>query len=148
MQKTLHTHDIFVFASDKETLTILKYNSALFLSNQYTFPRPDTSYKLLSGYSFNEEGNPTLYWSSQDLKNILAVQYDLNTNTTAIFNYYNSFSQQSIITPFQENNTFYILTEKDSEEKLVLYIFKNGQKEEKTLDFSSFKFQKQQKSTI
>ena len=134
------THDIFVFASDKETLTILKYNSALFLSNQYTFARPDTNYKLLSGYSFNENGNPTLYWSSQDLKNILAVQYDLNTNTNAIFKYYNSFSQQSIITPFQENNTFYILTEKDSEQKLVLYTFKNGQKEEKTLDFSSFKF--------
>nr|WP_315197813.1 hypothetical protein [uncultured Flavobacterium sp.] len=134
------THDIFVFASDKETLTILKYNSALFLSNQYTFERPDTNYKLLSGYSFNEQGNPTIYWSSPDLKNILAVRYDLSTSTTAIFNYYNSFSQQSIITPFQENNTFYILAQKNSEEKLVLYSFKNGQKEQKTVDFSSFKF--------
>ena len=41
------THDVFVFASDKETLTILKYNSALFLSNQYTFARPDTSLQII-----------------------------------------------------------------------------------------------------
>jgi hypothetical protein len=135
-----NTHDVFAFVSDKETLTILKYNSALFLSNQYTFTRPDTRYKLLSGYSFNEEGNPTIYWSSPDLENILAVRYELNTNSTVIFNYYNSYSQQSIVTPFQENNTFYILAQKDSEEKLVLYSFKNGQKEQKTVDFSTFKF--------
>jgi hypothetical protein len=135
------THDVFVFASDKETITILKYNSALFLSNQYTLARPDLDYKLLTGYSFNEEGNPTLYWSSEDLKKIMAVQYDLNTKTTIVYNYYQSFSNQSIVTQFQENNTFYILSQKDFEQKLVLYIFKNGKKEEKTLDFSSFKFQ-------
>lgn len=135
------THDLFVFASDKETVTILKYNSALFLSAQYTQTRPDLDYKLLAGYSFNEDGNPTLYWSSEDFKKIMAVQYDLNTKTTAVYNHYLSFSNESIVTQFQENNTFYILSQKDLEQKLVLYIFKNGKKEEKTLDFSSFKFQ-------
>ena len=135
------THDLFVFASDKETITILKYNSALFLSNQYTLARPDLDYKLLTGYSFNDEGNPTLYWTSEDLKETMAVQYDLNTKTTAVYKYYQSYSNQSIVTPFQESNTFYILSQKDSEQKMVLYIFKNGKKEEKILDFSSFKFQ-------
>jgi hypothetical protein len=135
------THDVFVFASDKETITILKYNSALFLTNQYTQARPDLDYKLLTGYSFNDEGNPTLYWTSEDLKKIMAIQYDLNAKTTAVYNYYLSFANESIVTQFQENNTFYILSQKDLEQKLVLYIFKNGKKEEKTLDFSSFKFQ-------
>jgi hypothetical protein len=135
------TRDLFVFASDKETVTILKYNSALFLSNQYTQARPGLDYKLLTGYSFNDEGNPTLYWSSEDLKKIMAVQYDLNTKNTAVYNYYLSFANESIVTQFQENNTFYILTQKNLEQKLVLYIFKNGKKEEKILDFSSFKFQ-------
>ncbi|TRX34158.1 hypothetical protein FNW52_14065 [Flavobacterium sp. ZT3R18] len=135
------THDLFVFASDKETVTILKYNSALFLSNQYTQTRPDLDYKLLAGYSFNDEENPTLYWSSEDLKKVMAVQYDLNAKTTAVFKYYLSFSNESIVTQFQENNTFYILSQRDLEQKLVLYIFKNGKKEEKILDFSSFKFQ-------
>jgi hypothetical protein len=134
------THEIFVFASDKETLTILKYNSALFLSNQCTLPRPDINYKLISGYSFNSEGNPTLYWSSNDFSKIMAVQYDLDTKITAILNYDLPFFNQNVITSFQENNTFYILAQKHFEEKLVLYLFKDGKKEEKTLDFGSFKF--------
>lgn len=135
------THEIFAFVSDKETLTILKYNSALFLSNQYTLPRPDISYKLLSAYSFNDEGNPTLYWSNSDFSKIMAVQYDLNAKTnTTVASYNLQFFNQSMITQFQENNTFYILTQKHFEQKLELYIFKDGKKEEKTLDFSTFKF--------
>ena len=139
--ENINTHDVFAFASDKENITILKYNSALFLTNQYSLARPDISYKQIAGYSFNSEGNPTLYWSSLDLKKIMAVQYDMNTKTTALFNYDLQFFNQEIITQFQENNTFYILSQKQFEEKLVLYIFKDGKLEEKTLDFSSFKFQ-------
>lgn len=142
-------HDLFVFASDKESLTILKYNSALFLSNQFSLARPDISFKQIVGYSFNNEGNPTLYWSSTDLKKIMGVQYDLNTKTTAsIVNYELPFFNQDIITQFQENNTFYILAQKQFEEKLVLYIFKNGTKEEKTLDFTSFKFQNSKNQAV
>src|SRR6187402_1010916 len=88
------THDVFAFVSDKETLTILKYNSALFLANQYSLARPDVSYKQIAGYSFNNEGNPTLYWSSQDFSKIMAVQYDLNTKTTAVFSYDLQFFNQ------------------------------------------------------
>jgi hypothetical protein len=143
------THDLFVFASDKENLTILKYNSALFLSNQYALPRPDINYKQIAGYSFNSEGNPTIYWSSQDLKKILAVQYDLNSkSTTSIINYDQQLFNQTLITQFQENNTFYILAKKEFEEKLVLYVFKNGAKEEKTLDFTSFKFKNSKNQAI
>lgn len=135
------THDLFAFVSDKETLTILKYNSALFLTNQFSLARPDITYKLLAGYSFNDEGNPTLYWSTTDFNKIMAVQYDLNAKTTvAVFNYDLPFFNQSVITQFQENNTFYILSQKHFEQKLILYVFKNGKKEEKILDFSSFNF--------
>lgn len=143
------THDIFVFASDKENLTILKYNSALFLSNQYALPRPDISYKEIAGYSFGTDGNPTLYWSSQDFRKILAVQYDLNTKSTvSIIDYDLQFFNQTVITQFQENNGFYILAKKEFEEKLVLYTFKNGTKDEKILDFSSFKFQNSKSKAI
>ena len=143
------THDVFAFVSDKETLTILKYNSALFLSNQYSLARPDIAYKVLVGYSFNDDGNPTLYWSSQNFSKIMAVQYDLNTKTTvAVFSYDLPSFNQSIITQFQENNTFYILSQKHFEQKLILYVFKNGKMEEKTLDFGSFKFQNSKNQAI
>ncbi|WP_264565935.1 hypothetical protein [Flavobacterium sp. N3904] len=134
------THDVYVFASDKETITILKYNTALFLSSNFTTNRPDLEYKELAGYSFNEEGNPTLYWCSRDFKKWLAVQYDLNAKNTVVLQYQFSFFNESIVTQFQANNIFYILSEKDLEQKLVLYIFKDGKKEEKILDFSTFKF--------
>jgi hypothetical protein len=146
--ENINTHDVFAFASDKETITILKYNSALFLTNQYSLARPDISYKQIAGYSFNSDGNPTLYWSSLDLKKIMAVQYDLNAKTTALFNYDLQFFNQEIIAQFQENNTFYMLSQKQFEEKLVLYIFKDGKIDEKTLDFSSFKFQNTKQQPI
>ncbi|WP_281227226.1 hypothetical protein [Flavobacterium aquiphilum] len=142
------THDLFAFVTDKETLTILKYNSALFLTNQYTFPRLDISHKLISGYSFNNQGNPTLYWSSDDLSKITAATYDLDSKTNAVVNYELQFFNQDVITHFQENNTFYILAQKHFEEKLILYIFKDGKKEEKILDFSSFKFKNSKNQAV
>lgn len=143
------THDVFVFASDKETLTILKYNSALFLTNQFSLPRPDIAYKVVAGYSFDDESNLTLYWSTPDFTKIMAVQYDLNAKTAvALFNYDLPFFNQTIITQFQENNTFYILSQKHFEQKLILYVFKNGKKEEKTLDFSSFNFKNSKNQAI
>lgn len=135
-----NTHDLFAFATDKKTLTILKYNNALFLTNQYAFAKKDINHKSISGYSFNDNENPTLYWTSEDLQKITAVTYDLNTKTNTSVNYDLNLFNQIVITQFQENNTFYILTQKYLEQKLVLYIFKDGKKEEKTLDFSTFKF--------
>lgn len=142
------THDVFAFVSDKETLTILKYNSALFLSGQYTFPRQDISHKTVAGYSFNTEGNPTLYWSSTDFEKITAVQYDLNAKTSYPVNYEQQFFNQTVVTQFQENNAFYILAQKHFEQKMVLYVFKNGIKEEKTLDFSNFKFENSKNQAV
>lgn len=135
------TSEVFVFASDKENVTILKYNSALFLSVNFTTVRPDLVYKGIIGYSFNEDGNPTLYWSSTDLKKMVAIQYDLQAKSTAAVFYELPFLKESIVNQFQANNSFYILSEKDLEQKLVLYVFKEGKKEEKILDFSTFKFQ-------
>ena len=142
------THDVFAFVSDKETLTILKYNNALFLSNQYSLPRPDISYKILSGYSFNDEGNPSIYWASPNFSKIMAVQYDLNAKTNTAVSYDLQFFNQTIITQFQQNNTFYILAQKQFEDKLVLYVFKDGKKEEKIMDFSSFKFKNTKNNPI
>ncbi|HSD08984.1 hypothetical protein [Flavobacterium sp.] len=142
------THDVYAFATDKENLTIIKYNSALFMTSQYSLTRPDTSYKQIVGYSFNSEGNPTLYWSNPDLKKIMTVQYDLNSKTNTEVPYELQFFNQTLITSFQDNNTFYILAQKHFEQKLELYIFKDGKKEEKTLDFGSFKFKNSKNQEI
>ena len=133
------TREVFAFAADKETLTILKFNTALFLTNQYTFKRP-ADYKTIAGYSFNASGNPTLYWSTNDFGKIMAIQYDLNSKTEIPINYEQQFFNQTVIKSFQANNSFYILAQKHFEQKLVLYTFKDGKKDEKALDFGTFKF--------
>lgn len=146
--ENLNTHEVFAFASDKEMLTILKYNTALFLTNQYSFSRPDIDYKKLSGYSFDDKGNPTLYWSDEKFGKITAVQYDLSTKTNTSINYEQQFFNQEVITNFQANNTFYILAQKHFEQKLILYVFKDGKKTEKTLDFGTFKFKNSKNQEI
>ncbi len=67
---------MFVFATDKKNITILKYNSALFLTDQYSL-QVNQNCKSLIGYSFSEDGNPTLYWSSEGFNTILIVKYYL-----------------------------------------------------------------------
>jgi hypothetical protein len=134
------THEVFAFISDKENTTVLKYNTALFLVDSLKTKRPNEIYKSIIGYTFEENGDPILYWSSADYKKGLALQYQLNTKTISIFPYELPLQNEQILNTFQTNNSFYMLSQKVAEEKLVLHIFKNGKKDEKTLDFSSFHF--------
>jgi hypothetical protein len=134
------TKEVFAFISDKENTTILKYNTALFLTDSLKMRRPNEIYKWIAGYTFEENGDPILYWSTADYKKGLAVQYQLNAKTISIFPYELPLQNEVILNTFYTNNTFYMLSQKVAEEKLVLHIFKNGKKDEKTLDFSSFHF--------
>ncbi len=44
--------NVFVFATDKEKTTILKYSPFLFFKDSMVTKRPDVGYKLMAGYSF------------------------------------------------------------------------------------------------
>lgn len=68
------------------------------------------------------------------------MQYQLNAKTISIFPYELPLQNEVILNTFYTNNTFYMLSQKVAEEKLVLHIFKNGKKSEKILNFSSFQF--------
>ncbi|WP_456315120.1 hypothetical protein [Pseudomonas shirazensis] len=135
------THDVFVFAATTENITILKYNNALFLNDQYVFPKTNLENRLLIGYSFAEDGNPNLYWASEDFKDIIIAKYYLETKTYKMLKYSFPWSTHYIINFFQKNNVFYILSKNKEEPSLVFSVFKNGMVEEKVFDFSSFIFQ-------
>jgi hypothetical protein len=139
--ENVQTHDVFVFATDEKNITILKYNSALFLSDQYTCPRVNSDCKSLVGYSFSEDGNPILYWSSEGFKNILVIKYYLERKTYKSLNYDFPSSSQRMITQFQKGNLFYILSIEKSKQALIVYTFRNGMAEQKVFDFSTYKFQ-------
>jgi hypothetical protein len=139
--KNSTTDELFVFASNATNLSILQYNSALFLKNDFTIARTNLGNKSIIGYSFSEDGNPTLYWSTEDLKSIIVIKYFLETKTFKALSFTFPSENQYVITTFQENETFYILTNDITQNGLNVYAFKNGTAEEKLFDFSSYTFQ-------
>ena len=135
------THEVFVLISDNKNITILKYNSSLFLADKFITPLKNTDYKSLVGYSFSDDGNPTFYWASIDYSTILAVKFYFENKTTRTINFHYPSSAQYVVSEFQQNNSYNIVSKDLSEQTLALYTFKNGVVEEKLFDFSAFHFQ-------
>lgn len=102
--------EVFSFASDKEKLTVLKYNEALFFKDSLSLNRPDKEYEFIAGYSFENNGNPRVYWASKDFKKVKSIMFDFDSNTSKIDDFQFAFTDESILNIFSENNFFYILT--------------------------------------
>ncbi|RZJ54479.1 MAG: hypothetical protein EOO44_04920, partial [Flavobacterium sp.] len=134
------THEVIVFVASQENFTILKYNSALFLTDQFNGP-VEYKNRSLMGYSFSEDGNPTVYWYSQISKDIIIVKYYFETKTSKALKFEYAVDSELMVTSFQKDNTFNLLMQHKSAPALILYVFKNGMVEEKILDFTPFKFQ-------
>ncbi|MGO4772628.1 hypothetical protein ACEN2I_13270 [Flavobacterium sp. W22_SRS_FK3] len=135
------TNDIYVFAADDKYINILKYNKSLFLTNQFTDSIKLAENRSLIGYSISDDGNPLLYWATDNLRNIRIIKYYLETKTTKALNFDLSPNNESLITTFQKNNDFYILCKEKNQQHLVLYEFNNGKAEVKMFDLSGIQFQ-------
>ncbi|WP_047777103.1 hypothetical protein, partial [Flavobacterium sp. ABG] len=134
------THEVFVFVASQGNFTILKYNSALFLRDQFAGAMTYYEKRSLLGYSFGEDGNPSLYWYSEELKDIIIVKYYFEDKTVKALKFNFPAKIQPIVTQYQKDNAFNLLTQHKTEPKLILYVFKNGTVEERELDFSPFTF--------
>ncbi|AWK03486.1 hypothetical protein HYN56_04315 [Flavobacterium crocinum] len=134
------THDIFAFIASRDSLTILKYNSALFLNDKFITTRQYVENRSLMGYSFSEDGNPTLYWFSPQENSIIVIKYYFETKTTRALKFSLPGEEQSILTQYQKDNNFYLVMKYKTKQALTVYVFKNGVADEKFLDFSSFTF--------
>ncbi|WP_199732242.1 hypothetical protein [Flavobacterium macacae] len=132
--------EIFAIASDKETLTVLKYNKFLFFSDSLSISRPDKEYEFMAGYSFENNGNPNVYWATEDFKKLQSVTFDLENKTTKVADFQLRLTGETILNTFSENNFFYILALPEKEESLKIYALRKGQLYEKAIDFSAYKF--------
>lgn len=135
------TNDVFAFVANAQSVTILKYNSALFLKDSFTVARTNLENMTIVGYSFSEDENPTLYWATEDYKDILVIKYYLETKTNKVLSFKFPVTSQYIITTFQKDNLFYIISKDIAQPALISYAFKNGIVEEKVFDFSPYTFQ-------
>lgn len=135
------TNDIYVFAADNKFINILKYNKSLFLTNQFTDSIKIAENRSLIGHSIGDDGNPILYWATDNLRNIRIVKYYLETKTTKALNFDLPPSNEYIITSFQKSNNFYMLSKETNQQHLLLYEFNNGKAEVKMFDLSGIQFQ-------
>lgn len=135
------THEVYVFASDNKSITILKYNKSLFLANQFKDTIRVEKNKTLMGYSLNENGNPTLYWESPNRKNLQVVQYNMETKTSKTTSFDFPANTGTVITSFQKNNKFYLLSKEKDQEHFLLFEFSDEKCDVKLFDFSPFTFQ-------
>jgi len=133
------TKDVFVFIAS-DSLTILKYNSALLLKDKFVTSRQFVENRSLLGYSFSEDGNPTLYWFSGEEKSIILIKYYIENKTSRALKFQIPLDEKSILTYYQKDNNFYLIMREKTKEALTAFIFKNGMAEERFLDFSSFQF--------
>lgn len=132
--------EVFAFVTDKEKVTALKYNSALFFSDSLSMNRPDKEYEFMAGYSFENNGNSRIYWASSDFKKIQSVMFDFESKTAKVDSFQFEFTDESILNTFSENNFFYILTLPKNNDQLKIYAFRKGEIYAKAIDFSANKF--------
>ncbi|MEN2401999.1 hypothetical protein GKZ90_0019575 [Flavobacterium sp. MC2016-06] len=135
------TNEVFTFVVTDENFTILRYNSALFLTDQFNNSLEYVKNRTLLGYSFSEDGNPTLYWSSQYGESIMIIKYYFENKTSKALKFQFPNTSQTIRAEYQNDNSFIILAEDIAEPTLIFYVFKNGNVEQKGIDFSPFTFQ-------
>ena len=133
------TEDVFLFAADKEKISIQQYNSAFFFKDSLTADCPSKEYTNMSGYSFSDD-IPYIYWLSDNFEKIQAVKYDLKKKSTAFNSFDLPFQREEILMQFNQNNTFYLISQIRSENKLKLYQFQGSILHESILDFSKIQF--------
>jgi hypothetical protein len=134
-------HGAVVFASDKNTVTALRYTRVLYYKDSLATERPDAGeYDFMAGYSYNNSGEPSAYWASEDFKNIQELHFNFETKTVNDYNFVMPFTNEVIVSTFSANNFFYILSLPKGDTKLKLYAFYEGRYLIRSLDFSKFTF--------
>ena len=142
------TNDIYVFAADDKYINILQYNKFLFLKNQFRDSIKNAENRSIIGHSISDDGNPILYWATDNLRNIRIIKYYLETKTIRSLNFDMPLNNEYIISSFQKNNIFYILSKETDQQHLLLYEFNNGKCEIKMFDLSSVPFQNEKGQTL
>jgi len=136
-----------VFATDKNTLTALNYNAAVFFKDSLSTTRPDKEYAFMAGYSYNALGQPQVYWANDDFTKIQSLGFDFSNHAVSGSVLQLPLKDETVLSTFSENNSFFILALQDEQENkkerddfLKLYIFNDGKYTQRVLDFADFTF--------
>lgn len=141
------TDELFVSASDKEKITLFKFNRALFLVDSLQISK-QKSYPNLIGYSFPENGETLLYFASDDSKKIMAFSFDFKNRKTNMHLFTIPFKDEVVLTHFSTNNRFYLLSHIRYDKYIKCYVLEGNSFEEKILNLSDYKVNLTKNNTI
>jgi len=128
-----------VFVADKDKITAFSLNGALFFKDSLTAPRPDDDYEIMAGFSFSNK-QPSLFWASADYKKIQSLYFDYDTHQVTDYSFEMPFKDETIVSTYSENNSFYIITLMGSSDKLKFYIFNKDKYTARIVDFTKYDF--------
>ena len=131
------TNEIYTFIADKETVTGIKFNSAVFISDTLSASKP-FNYHNIIGYSFSKNNTPVLHWITEDNKKIKSIEYNFslapkNYSATEI-----TIADESIVLSFSNKGVFYLLTDNNKND-FKLYEF-GSENSNTTLQLGAFDF--------
>lgn len=139
------TNEIYTFIADKETVTGIKFNSAVFVSDTLSTAKP-FNYQYCIGYSFSANHTPILHWITEDNKKIKSIEYDFSSKTKDYTATEITFSNETIVTSFTNKGIFYLLTDNNKND-LKVYEF-GAQNTNTTLKSSDLNFTNENNQNI
>ncbi len=131
-------NELFNFVSDKDSLFIFQYNSAIFPKQKTAIARPDKSFTHIVGNQFDFAQNPIIYWASEDYMKILQQTFNLENKVTAQKEIRLQFKDETLLTSFNFKNKFYLVSNPKNSQRLKFYEFSENGLTEKILDFEPF----------
>ena len=122
-------NDYFAFITEKQKITVLKYNSALFFTDSLSVSRTDKDLDFMAGITFSSDGNPNLYLASKDYENIKSIHFDFGNRSVSDVVYKNEFKNERVIDLFTANNTLQIISISEENQLKFISFSTEGKKE-------------------
>lgn len=128
---------LYVVASDKERVRVLKYNGAVFFRDSLSLDRPDKEYVSMAGYSI-EDNAVTVFWATDSFEKLLGCRYDFTSRNVLKSQKIFDFNKETFLSAFTENGVFYVVTADDRSSLLYFYRLGPGPSERNVVDLTSF----------
>lgn len=130
------TGELFIVAADKSKMQVVKLNSALFVRDTMQTLRPSAKYDFIAGHCFTSH-NPEIYWMSEDMKQVFAVQVDVEKAIASTTEHTLIYDNESYLGHFNTNDAFYVITVDHQEADLHFYEFSSGRVRQNTVNLKA-----------
>jgi hypothetical protein len=117
------THNTTFFVSDNKNVKAILLDQNMHIKDSITTVSPKSSnYNNMIGYN-KSNGNISLFWASEDFKNIYAQSFNFTSKNIEGVAQQLPLINEKVLGNFSENNKLYLLTIVEKTSMLRLYVF-------------------------